>query len=377
MKKNIILLLLIPVMVLSGCTKKTSTDESDVSTNSKEPYYVDEYCNIYENGLIYHQNDTLRYINFDTMESTVFCPKPNCSHNTSECIAKMIEGNSFIYNNYMYYFDAKEGVNETPEGSEFFIDSKLKKVSLETSEIEVVSEFTDCEPDGHGNDYVIDGNLLYFCGNDMNPEKGEFGGFDYANAGGVFSVCSINLDTGEYTNYGSIYNGEEYPGMERSAGANFKGLYNSKLYIQYSFMKEYDDSFEGDARDQFTILNFEFDLKTHEIKQSELPDGSHMGDDFYVYNNYPENSTTILDKDKKYIVEGADAGIMGKYFNGKLFINNEWYDVKDNSHHSLGEEYAFFSILTTYDKYYIFATGDNSKFIKLTEEELLALDKGE
>ena len=375
MKKNIISLLLIPVIVLSGCTKKNSTDELKVSANSKEPYYVDKYCNIYENGLIYHDknNGTLRYLNFDTMESTVFCSKPNCSHNTSECIAKMIEGSPFIYNNYMYFFDAKEGINETSDGSEFFIDSKLKKVSLETSEIEVVSEFTDCEPDSHGGYFVIDGNMIYFCGNDMNPKKDEFGGISYANGGGEFFVCSINLDTGEYTNYGSIYNGEEYPGMDQSASVNLRGIYNNKIYIENSFMKEYDDSFDCDPRDKFTILNFEFDLKTHEIKQSELPDGSHMGDDFYVYSNYPEISTTILEKDKKYIVEGADAKTIGKYFNGRLFILDKWYDIADGSCHSLGEEYSDFRILTTYDKYYIFATGGNGKFLKLTEEELLAL----
>ena len=376
--QKIILVMLLGIIFLTGCNKESSSTESNISTNNKEPYYIDVACNTYENGLIYHANDTLRYLNFDTMESTVFCSKPNCSHNTSECIAKIVEKTPFIYNNYMYYFDVKDGVNETPEGAKYFIDSKLKKVSLETSEIEVVSEFTDCEPDCHGEEFVIDGNMLYFCGNDMNVTKDEFGNFSFAgNAGGVFSVCSINLDTGKYTNYGSIYNGEEYPGMNQSAGAHLTGIYNSKIYIQYSFMKEYDTSSDISAREKFTVLNFEFDLKTHEIKQSELPDSSHMGDDFYVYSNYPENSTTILDKDKEYIVEGADAGIIGKYFNGKLFILNKWYNVADGSCHSLGEEYSDFRIVTTYDKYYIFAKGGNSKFIKLTEEELLALDKGE
>lgn len=388
--KKIISVISSGIIFLTGCSNQSVvSDTEEVVTDNKsttiapeqanvmdynKPYFIARYCNIHENGLIYKKSDIIRYMNLDTMQDTVLCAKPNCTHKNSDCIAKIIQGTPVIYNNYIYYFDSKEGVNETPDGYEFYINSKLKKVSMETSEIEVVTEFTDCEPDQHGKDFVIDGNMLYFCGNDMNPTQNEFGGIDYASAGGKFSVCSINLDTGEYTNYGNIYDNTLYSGMSQSAGANLIGCYNSKLYIEYSFMKEYSDSFENvDPRELFTVMNFEFDLQTHEIREADLPSGSHMGDDFYVYSNYPEISSTVLVGDEKYTIPDADVETFGKYFDGKLFILDKWYDVKDGSCHDLGSKYAEWKILTKYGDYYIFADMFNSDFIKLTEEELLSL----
>ena len=53
-------------------------------------------------------------------------------------------------------------------------------------------------------------------------------------------------------------------------------------------------------------------------------------------------------------------------------MNGRWFDVTDMSEHSMGE-YKGYDVIAVYDNSYILRLGN--KTVKLTEEELLALDK--
>ena len=384
MKKRIFSSTLLTVILFSGCGSSNKSESTEVlsgvcnhSGKQGEAQYVDIGENIYESGMIFGGNGTKMYLDFETMEKTVLCSRPNCDHNTSECTAKIIGDTPIIYGDHIYYFDVSDGVNETSDGDEFYIDSKLKKISLSASETETVSEFTDCEPREYDGCVIFD-DTLYFCGDDMNPTKDPYGGITYANGGGTHYLCSIDLDSGKYINYGSIYDGDkQYEGAANSSTAKILGYYDSRLFIQYSFMKEKDgiEKIESgiDARDVFTVLNFEFDTATKTLKESELPPPSYMDDDTYVYSNYPENSSVVIDKGKTYNIDGVDVDLIGRSFNGKLFMYDCWYDITDGSKHSLGE-YENWEILTVYDDCYIMISDNRSKFVKLTEDELLALD---
>lgn len=351
-----------------------SSEQYNLQNNTVDALYFDSSENIYEHGIIYGNGDNPKmYMDFNSMESTVLCARPNCTHTTSECIAKQIGKTPIIYNDYIYFFDVKDGVKEESDGRTFYIDSKLKRVSLATSEIDVISEFTDCEPREYDGGVIFDGTL-YFCGDDMNPTADDYGGISYANGGGTHYLCSIDLDSGEYTNYGSIYDEDKnYESANHTSTAHITGYYNSKIYIQYSFMKEYNENTEIDTRDKFTFLNFEFDPKTKTLILSELPTASFMNNNTYVCSNYPDNSTTVFWGDKKYIVNGADAKFIGKFFNGKLFIYDHWYDVTSGTLHSLGDDKKF---VTMYNDCYIISNQAGTKYEKLTENELLSLDKG-
>ncbi len=376
MKIKIFLTSFVVMLLLTGCGEKSKSEKRGIGNNQKSgAMYIDPYENIYDDGLIYvNDGNPKRYLDFETMENTVLCSKPNCNHNTSECMAKIVGKTPIIYGDYIYFFDVQDGINETSDGDEFFIKSKLMRASLTNSEIEKISEFTDCEPREYDGCVILDG-VLYFTGDNMNPTKNEYGGISYANGGGIHYMCSIDLDSGEYTNYGSIYDGDkQYEASNYTSTAQVVGYFNSKIYVKYSFMREYIESTDIDTRDKFTILNFEFDPNTGEIKESDLPTGSFMDGTVYVCSNYPEISTTIIDDDKQYNVEGVDAKFIGKYANGKLFILSKWYDVSNGSCHSLGDDTCF---VTMYNDCYILSNSSGTKFEKLTEEELLELDKEE
>ncbi|MCD7811513.1 MAG: hypothetical protein LUG91_06645, partial [Ruminococcus sp.] len=334
--------------------------------------YIKRLYNIYEDGYI-TSDDTHRYVDFETLESTVLCAKPNCTHKDSECVANIVGDTPIMFNGYIYYFVKNEGVNETGDGREFYIDTRLNRISLDSSGMEEITAFTDCMP-REGSGCFIYEDILYFCGDDLNPTSDEYGNIITGSSGGTHYFCSVNLETGEYKNYGSIYDGDkQYEAASSSSSAKIRGYYDSKIYIEYSFMKEsltLEEMDELDARDYFTVLTFEFDPETETLTESNLPSASYMDSDSYVYSNYPENSSTIIDEGKTYTIEGLDVNLIGRLFNGKLFMSEEWYDITDGSKHSLGE-YATWEVLTMYDDCYILRDGDN--FVKLTEEELLAL----
>ena len=384
MKNKILFATVIVAFLTSGCggndvTSKgniqsdsdfTSTHSDDSVHNCIDAQYIDSGENIYDNGMIYGSDAPKTYLDFETMEKTVLCALPNCNHSTSECIAAKIGRTPIIFNDYIYYFDVKDGVKENSDGREFYIDSQLKRVSLTNSEIEDIVQFTDCEPREYGGCVILDG-ILYFCGDDMNPTKDEYGGISYANGGGTHFLCSIDLNTGEYVNYGSIYDEDkQYESSAQTSTAHVIGYYNSKIYIQYSFMKEYIDDPNIETREKFTILNFEFDPLTGNLSQSELLSGSFMNGNTYVCSNYPDNSSTVIDGDQKYTINGADAKFVGKYFDKKLFVYDRWYDVTDKSLHLLGEDRKF---VTMYENFYIISNQSGTRYEKLTEEELLAL----
>lgn len=382
MNKAIISIVIVIALLLFGCGQATNENRIEMIDNENSQSTASRYINIgeniNENGMVYGNYDDVRmYLDFETMEKSILCAKPNCMHTNSECIAKIVGNTPIMHKDNIYFFDIQDGIKETSKGKEFYIDSKLKKVSLESSEVEEVSRFTDCEPcidDG----CVLINDILYFCGDDMNPTKDSYGNIGYANAGGTHFLCSINLITGEYTNYGSIYDGDkEYDAADVSSSAQIRGYYNSKIYIQYSFMKEYFDFSEEtadvDARDVFTILNFEYDLSSKKISLSEMPAASFINEETYLCSNYPEDYSTLINEGKTIILKGIDVKRNGKYYNGKLFISNCWYDLSDNSKHTLGQ-YEDWRFKTFYNGCYIFTDMTGTEFIKLSEEELLSLE---
>ncbi len=378
MKKATLSVMILFFMLFVGCGKQTDTNISIEENNSNA--YINFFRTgemIYDDGLIFGNNNA-QWLDFKTMEKTVLCTRPNCTHINSECTANIIGDTPIIHEDYIYFFEVSDGINEKGDSREFYISSKLKRISLDTSEVELICEFTDCEPREYDG-CVLVGDNLFFCGDDMNPTEDEHGVITCSRTGGNHYLCCINLKKGTYTNYGSIYDEDkEYEASSYSSSAKIRGYYNSKIYIEYSFMKEYfqfgTDTSDVDPRDVFTILNFEFDLTSEKFSRSKLSSPSYAKNNNYVCSNYPDKSSTVIVNGEIYTVNDVDTDLFGKVGNNKLFINGGWYNITNSKAHGLGE-YADWKFLTIYNNDYIFSDMYNSEFVKLTEEELLALDK--
>ena len=373
MKKRILSIALAMTM-LAGCSdgKKEKAPEE-----TKPIFFSSNRCS-YGNGVVFgYENAT--YLDFDTMEKAPLCAMPNCVHDNGSCLARIIGAQPVFYNDYVYYFTSNNGaVRETPDGREFYIESKLWRASLESSETELVCEFTDCAPEQGLPDTVLYGNELYFIGDDLDPTNGPDGIIaSWSNAGGYHYLCSINLDTGEYTNYGSITDEDkQYEFSANSSGANITGVYNDTMYIGYGFIKEEPDDLTTADIENYTFLSFEFDFETKSWKKSELPFSRYMNNDTYTYYDYAADELHVIHEKGELVIPSDGEITQMSEFNGKLFIyyysvGSEWYDLSDGSKHSMGK-YDGYDVLGYYDGCYILAKGGRTA--KITEEELLALE---
>ena len=369
MKKKILSLALTFTMV-TGCSDKTENAPKEL----KPQFFTSDAC-YYGNGVVYGDEPVV-FLDFDTMEKAPLCAVPNCSHTSASCLAQAVGNTPIFYKDYIYYFESNFGeIIETPEGRELFIDSKLKRASLDSSETEVVCEFTDCAPVNGYPGYVLYENMLYFTADDLNPLEGYdgrgVGGF--GNSGGYHFICSINLDTGEYTNYGSITDEDkQYDGAAYSSCANIAGVYNDTMYIRYSFVKDNEALQNGDDW-EYTHLCFEFDFETETWKEAELPYGAYMNNSTYAYNDLENGKVHVLHDKGEMVIDWDYELVWMMEANGKFFIPFEgvWYDLADGTEHSMGE-YKEYDVLGYHDDCYILAKGGRTA--KITEEELLALD---
>ena len=343
--------------VLFSCNNKSSNIKSDNTS-----IWIDSIVNNYGNGRIYGKNPA-RYIDYETMESTVLCAKSNCTHQSSDCIAKIVGDTPMLTENGIYFFNTVVKVEELNSGErKQVINSKLCKVSLDSSEIEDVAEFHDCAPREYDG-YVLYDNKIFFTADDLDPTEDEYGVIISQNVGGKHFICSIDLNNGEYINYGEIYSGEN---SEKDSAAIIEGLYDSKIIISYQY------SLDPDSENN-NVLMFEFDPEKYTIKPIEMPMPSWVTADSITYYDDIKNKTVIMNKDetKEYDIT---IGYVATTFNNKLFDceNGGWYDLNDMTKHNI-KKYQNYMVIDYYDNCYILIQHTNT--IKLTEEELLALDK--
>ena len=348
----------------------------------------------YEKGLLFNTGgvNTIEYfLDYETLEKSPMCAMPNCTHTTSTCLAKDMSVNPVIYNDYVYYFKCSHNFKEVPEGHQFYMSSKLYRAKLDSSETELVCEFTDCVPDDWNSAFILIGNTLWFIGDDKNPRDTEYSKelhyMPSSDTPGAHFMCSIDLDTGKYTNHGQIceeYRESDY--WEQGNLATLKGIYNGKLQIslEYGLTDHSNDGQDMEAAmdkarnsdpDETRVFsNYEYDIKTGEcVKTDRHYCAAAYGDTFigcdfqagFTYDLYIEHGG------ETHIFENADIDV---YLLGdKLFMKNgTWIDLNDWSEHKLPEEVKSFSSCGESNGSYIFLNNQRQAF-KYTEEELRAL----
>ena len=366
MKRTFISFAVAGVLTLTACGGSIPEDPEN-----KTAHFYDLAVRDCDTGATYTISGYLvsqsLYLDYATMETAPLCAVPNCNHTISGCLANMAQY-PVIYQNYMYFFTYSQGFEETKDGPRFAMHSSLKKASLNDSEVQVVCEFNDSIP-RNDESMVIYDNKLYFAAYDPDVETDEYGGSNWSNVGGIDYLCSVDLDTKEYRNYGSFcYVEDEYPSAGQSSHSYITGIREGKIFLDYIFSKE---RFSRDTNTpEWTYYNFEFDTKTEQFTESELPAAICADDELYCWLDDKNDELHIIMNDKENVVSYDSYTNSAHHLGEKLFVANGWVDLSDMSMHMFTEpEYTG---IAYYDECYIIKTGTNS-FEKLTEEELRAL----
>lgn len=369
MKKKFLLIALASLM-LTACGK------SETSPTDTTPRFYDMGFRSYDDGGAYTafgSDKKTIYIDYGTMEKTVLCAVPNCSHTTTSCLGAQAK-DPVIFGNSIYFFTHTEGMKEYPEGARFEMKSRLMKASIDNSETETVCEFSDAIP-RDDDPFVVVGNKLYFIGFDPDVEADEYGGASWSYGGGFDYLCSVDLITGSYTNYGIIcYVEDEYPAADKSSRARITGADNGKIYITYEFTKELFDSINNpDDSPEWTFYNFEFDLENETYYESELPAALCAADGIYAWLDDDDDKLHIIKDSEEHVLDYERYTGAATLLNDKLFVSGGWVELSDMIIHYFADQESSRQARAYYDNCYIMTYG-NYSFEKLTEDELLALE---
>lgn len=358
-------------ILLTGCGSI-----SEIRTEQEPTHFYQIGVRDCESGAVYDvtsntMGSTAMFLDYATMKTLPLCAIPNCTHTGSDCLAKVAE-HPVVYDGNAYFFTHKEGFEEQKNAKPVYkMHSALKKASLDNSEVEMLCEFEDAVPRSEET-MVISGKKLYFIAYDPDVDEDAFAGGSWGNVGGYDYLCSVDLVTGEYRNYGTFcYVEDEYPAADKSASAFITGADSGMIYLSYNFMKEAGDVGSGDVP-EWTKLSYEFDIKSEQYHESELPAALCSRDGIYAWADGDKElhirkgvSETLIDHE--VYTSGLDL------VNGKLFMFDGWVDTSDMSLHLYkDEESQGLTGLAFFDGCYIMRSGNNT-FSKLTEEELEAL----
>lgn len=376
--------LLVTAAILAGC----SSDKKAENAADKVTVFS-SMGGTYEKGLIYcfdSLEQPTRFLDYASLETTPLCAMPNCTHITSTCLAKQVGVNPIMYGEHIYYFQSNHGYEETADGHQFFMKTTLWKANLETSETEVVAEFNDCVPDEWNSDHVLIGNTLWFIGNDMNYSSEDVMDDSWkpsSDTPGAHFMCSIDLETGEYNNYGSVSDAYlESPYWSSGNSAKLKGVYKGKLQIeiQYNLGAQQNgyDYFNDDPDEYFEFRNVEFDMVTKTAAETDRFFPVNVGENYYIGADLKPNGVSdlyVLYDGNEFVIEDEDFNVF--VLNGKLFTltSENWYDLTDFSEHPIPEvlkENGFIRA-AYHDGSYIFLNNKHEP-VSLTEDELLALE---
>lgn len=369
MKKIIIILIAVMVFLqLCSCGKRDKT----IPANLENVAYIDLLYNTYDEGRIFSTGSSspMMYVDYNTMEKTALCAKPNCSHINGECVAKIIGQTPLLIEDGIYFFRYTNGIKELKNGErEHYMNSKLCYVSLNSSEVTELVEFSDCVPRDYDG-VLLYKNKIYFIGDDLNPVTDDYGNIRTSNTGGKHFLCSVDLSTNKYTNYGGVYDNTLLNETAKNDNtALLKGLYNSKIYIAYSYCDDYNNLGE-DGIPIVKSLMLEFDPDTDELRQVDIPNPmNYLIGDSYIYYDKEIEKTVILTNDQKIECDVKFERFVA-FFNNKLFGDNIWYDITNGSVHNFDGEYLDYWVMDYYDGYYIMGVGAVTK--KVSEEELMS-----
>lgn len=245
-----------------------------VWNNNKIPTTPDSFSDgwksHYDEMLVYktlaNEKWNIKVLNYETMEKSSLCNKPNCTHNQLDCIVQRLDGNIPVFGaGKAYYFtNDPPQIKENENGVRILqLGATLYSYDLTTNQEEKL-----CHVDGgfvsSQNGWLLHDGNIYYISNEFSRSYDDNGNVTgYATVGGTMRLCAVNLSNMKATDYGELYDISDlttyYPDAPYSAECYMHGIFNNKIY----FTVDLRESFDTDTMiPQFLNYVTSFDLET-------------------------------------------------------------------------------------------------------------------
>lgn len=385
MKKAISMLLSMTTLVTAvSCSNKDKAE----NTFSGEQFNCFTEVRMDDGLLIRDSAEYPIILDYDTMESAILCNVPNCSHTTSSCVALFLKDSTQLpitYNNCAYFFSNTFAFADGENGKRVLdMSTTIHKYDFNKMEMTKLGKIEGYNADCDGSGSYLIGSEFYFTTNNGDPEYDVAGNVVTSTNGGQAKLYSINLDTEEITDYGEVFDYEEYKAKypSQSIHTYFCGKSNDKLFFRISI----------GLGSVFRREVFTFDLKTHKIEKYGDMLAECVGEGYLVYCKQGENSverdvfdsetvnTIMLENlETGEIIEGPEMihyNIMN-IINGKVWYDTSCYDIETKKFALLPQlaEYDYARAVAVYDGNYIIFSGndDGETYHKIPCEEIDSL----
>lgn len=311
-------------LTLSGCDASETKEIYSIHTPNSA--CIRSGYSLYENGLIYKNSGTAYFLDYHSFAATPLCNKPNCTHSTNSCIAQIVTNFGMngtpplVYQDQIYYFTESDEITEGENGqsTSYEIQCQLHKIDIANGEQTIVCTFNGMEATCSSTVY-LEGNTLYFVANN-GALQDDNGAWSYFSSAGSQYLCSVDLDSGTFTDYGQINDPAKVTttlfAVNKSAfGLNgevkINGFYDGKLWMSYYYADSSEALIEiynetGDFPDfsnpVWHIETVTFDLTTKELVVSNQPAVAFVDEERYVYWNTDKEQYQINGKDGEIVL---------------------------------------------------------------------------
>lgn len=363
MKRNRLLGSIAAVIIFAfpGCSaKKPASDGGTVRLTMSK--------NVAEsvNGELYSdESGRLNFADFETMNTTVLCSKPNCPHtDENECSAFGMNNFPFIYGDKLYFFNT-EVIFEDEEIRE---DTTIFKADLDGTNRMALYTIEG---------YTVETSYMELVGDTVYMAVKKIG---WDNKTGVRSgaqeirLASFNISANKFEMLEEICRGEG------GASIIIHGLQNGKIYFYQNSTDDpwnADDPLNEQGSRHYDEEFRAFDISSGKVCDTDLPEPYCIGGGYYVYSE--NGGTKILGEDgsEKTVKDFQLTDTIISPVNGKIIDvwKSTCVDLKT------GKVTALKSVeglterhrpIAYFDGYYIFKgyNTDGNDYIKIPENEL-------
>ena len=318
---------------------------------------------------------------FNTMDTTILCNRPNCSHSDSNCIAYTLNENSqlpIFWKNCLYYFTESSGSVERDGKRVLDLKASLIKYSMDDmtrSTVATIDGYNISSSTGAGSCLI--GTEYYFITTNGDPRYDEAGNVVGLGNGGQAKLFSVDLESKKVTDYGEIFDYEKYKNQSNIIHSWLIGVDGNNIYFRVDF---------GSSTTNKPQV-FAFNTVSKSFSKYDDVFGKQVRDGYMLYYSSNGRTDTINDRDKnaekKILVRDLATGeiIKGPVFDnnislgsGKVWYDNCCFDIKTGKIAEIPGASKHSSVWyhTLYkDNYILDVYGDNGKqTVKIAQDEI-------
>lgn len=255
-------------------------------------------------------------LDYESMDTSLLCNKPNCSHNGDDCIEHRLNGNVPMFNgtSAYYFVDDTPNILQGDDGKPFLkLGSTLYRFDLSTNAEEKLLYIDGVSVSDNCYGWLLHDGIIYFIGNHYHPHTDENGIMtSYSNTGGKMELYSVDLSSHKIQNYGDLYNVPElsryYPYTPNSGEVYMRGIFDGKIYFNVAFVANEDTDY------------------THYVTWFDLNSKTYYGEP-EDYGNIDFSSAAFVSKDYLVLIQDGMASVYQAGTEHPIILQNERFNM--------------------------------------------------